>query len=98
MYCCLLESIVRSFNSGCENANWMPDCRSGSKVGSGLFDVVLAVSHEMLHVPAPHGRRWRTPVDENQSLTSVPVSPTREVTGGATLRDRPRMVENIGTY
>ena len=46
----------------------MPDCRFGSKLLNGLLVVVRAVSHETLHVPAPHGTRCRTPVDENQSL------------------------------
>ena len=43
----------------------------------GLFVVVLAVSHETLQVPEPHGRRCRTPVVENQSFTSTPLSPSR---------------------
>ena len=65
MYCCRAASILRSFSSGCENATCKPDCRLGSKLLSGLVVVVREVSHETLHVPAPHGSRCRTPVDEN---------------------------------
>src|SRR5213594_2841886 len=53
MYCWRAASIARSFNSGCENATWKPDCRLGSKLVIGLLVVVRAVSHETLHVPAP---------------------------------------------
>src|SRR5882762_9595246 len=95
-YCCRAASIVRSLNSGCENATWTPDCRLGSKLLSGLFVVVRAVSHETLHVPAPHRRRCRTPVDENQSLTSTPRLPNRKFDGGVTTLERPSTVENIG--
>ena len=55
------------------------------------------MSHETLQVPAPHGSRCRTPVDENQSLTSTPRSPSRKFDGGVTLLERPSTVENIGT-
>src|SRR5687768_4490928 len=95
-YWCRAASIRRSFNNGCENANWMPDCRLGSKLLIGLLLAVREVSHETLQVPAPHRSRWRTPVDENQSLTSMPRSPRREFDGGVTLLERPRTVENTG--
>src|SRR5580765_9102708 len=75
----------------------MPDCRFGSTVVNGLFVVVRAVSHETLQVPAPQGTRWRTPVDENQSLTSRPESLTSALVGGVTSLDRPSTVENTGT-
>src|SRR5262245_55235919 len=84
--------------SGCDSANWMPDCSVGSTLVIGLLVVVRAVSHERLHAPPPHGSRWRMPVDENQSCTSTPASPNRELVGGVTLRDRPSVVEKIGAY
>ena len=96
MYCCRAASILRSFSNGCENATCRPDCRLGSKLLSGLVVVVREVSHETLHVPAPHRSRCRTPVDENKSLTSTPRSPRREFDGGVTLLERPRTVENTG--
>src|SRR4029453_8418337 len=96
MYCCRVASIFRSRRSGCENATWKPDCSAGSKLLSGLLVVVRDVSHETLHVPAPHGRRCRTPVDENQSLRSPPRSPSRKFDGGVTLLDRPSWVEKTG--
>src|SRR5262245_20529691 len=96
MYCWRVVSIARSRSSGCENATWMPDCRLGSKLVSGLFVVVRAVSHDTLHVPAPHRSRCRTPVDENQSLTSTPRSPSRKFEGGVVVVERPSTVENIG--
>ena len=68
----------------------------GSKLVIGLLVVVLAVSHATLQVPEPHGRRWRTPVDENQSLTATPVLPSSELTGGVVFRVRPNIVENVG--
>src|SRR5438093_3341457 len=74
----------------------MPDCRLGSKLVRGLLVVVRAVSQDTLHVPAPHGNRCRTPVDENQSLTSTPRSPSRKFDGGVTLLERPMVVENTG--
>src|SRR5438552_16385584 len=96
MYCCRAASIVRSFNKGCENANWTPDCRFGSKLLIGLLVVVRDVSHDTLHVPALQGSRCLTPVDENQSLTSTPRSPVRKFDGGVTFRERPSVVENTG--
>src|SRR2546427_4174015 len=96
MYCCRAASILRSLSNGCEKATWMPDCRLGSKLLIGLLVVVRDVSHETLHVPEPHGRRCRTPVDENQSLTSTPRSPRRKFDGGVTLLERPMVVENTG--
>jgi hypothetical protein len=44
-------------SSGCENASCTPDWTIGSKLLIGLLLVVLAASHEMLHVPDPHGSR-----------------------------------------
>src|SRR5215475_11272686 len=85
--CCRDASIFRSLSSGCEKATSIPDCRFGSTLEIRLLVVVLAASHEMLHVPAPHGSRCRTPVVENQSLTSTPTSPSRKFVGGVTLRD-----------
>src|SRR5688572_24676926 len=96
MYCCRAASIFRSFRRGCENASCTPDWRLGSNVLSGLVVVVLEVSQEALHVPEPHRSRCRTPVDENQSLTSTPRSPNRELDGGVTLLERPSTVENTG--
>src|SRR5262247_212186 len=64
----------------------------------GLFVVVRDVSHDALHVPEPHGRRCWTPVDENRSLKSTPLVPSRTLEGGVTLLDRPTTVENIGVY
>src|SRR5437867_1966030 len=93
---CRAASILRSLSSGCENAIWTPDCSAGSKLVIGLFVVVREVSHHTLHVPAPHGSRCLTPVEENQSLTSTPLSPSRKFEGGVTLLDRPSVVENIG--
>src|SRR3954451_20788380 len=90
-------SIGRSFSSGCENAAWMPDCRLGSKLLNGSVLVVRAVSHDTLHAPPPHGTRWRTPVDENQSLTSMPASPSSALDGGVVVRVRPPAVEKTGT-
>src|SRR6266852_7175189 len=95
-YCCRAASIARSLSRGCENANWMPDCRAGSKLLIGLLVVVRDVSHDTLQVPAPQGSRCLTPVDENQSLTSTPRSPSRKFEGGVTLLERPRVVENTG--
>jgi hypothetical protein len=83
-------------SSGCEKASWTPDCNVGSKLVNGLLVVVRAVSQDTLHVPAPHGNRCRTPVDENQSLTSTPLSPSNTFEGGVTLLDRPSEVENNG--
>src|SRR5258706_15337664 len=77
-YCCRAASIVRSLKRGCEKAIWKPDCRLGSKLLMGLFVVVRDVSQERLQVPEPHGSRCRTPVDENQSWTSTPLSPSRK--------------------
>src|SRR5438128_9965008 len=74
----------------------MPDCRLGSKLLRGLLVVVRAVSQDTLHVPAPHGNRCRTPVDENQSLTSSPRSPRRKFDGGVTVLERPMLLENTG--
>src|SRR4029453_10051477 len=96
MYCCRVASIFRSRRSGCENATWKPDCSAGSKLLSGLLLVVRDVSQETLHVPAPHGRRCRRPVDENTSLTSTPRSPSRKFDGGVALLERPKAVENSG--
>src|SRR5262245_54551151 len=76
----------------------MPDCRIGSKLLIGLFVVDRAVSQDALHVPAPHGMRCWTPVDENVSFRSTPRSPSRKLDGGVTLLERPRMVENTGVY
>src|ERR671918_1265843 len=76
----------------------MPDCRFGSTLVIGLFVVVLAVSHEMLQVPAPHGTRCLTPADENQSCTSRPLSPDNTLVAGVTVCDRPSVVENSGAY
>ena len=42
--------------------------------------------------------RWRTPVDENQSRVSTVAFPSKALTGGAALPDRPKVVENIGVY
>src|SRR5215216_3538715 len=95
-YCCRAASIVRSLSSGCEKAICNPDCSVGSKLLIGLLVAVRDVSHETLHVPAPHGRRCRTPVDENRSLTSTPRSPSRKFVGGVTLLERPSIVENTG--
>ena len=96
MYCWRAASIVRSLNSGCENAIWTPDCRFGSKLLIGLFVVVRDVSHATLHVPAPQGNRCLTPLDENQSLTSTPRSPVRRFDGGVTFFERPSVVEKTG--
>src|ERR1700741_1786629 len=79
------ESILRSFSSGCENATWNPDSSAGSKLVRGLVGGVRAVSHDRLHVPEPHGSRWRTPVDENKSSSSPPRSPSSELYGGVTV-------------
>src|SRR6187200_3270553 len=76
----------------------MPDCRFGSKLLIGLLVVVRAVSQDRLQTPPPHGTRWRTPLDENQSLTSTPASPKRAFAGGVTLRVRPPVVEKSGVY
>ena len=62
----------------------------------GLFVVVREVSHDTLHVPAPHGSRWVTPVDEKRSLTSTPRSPSRKFDGGVAFFDPPSVVENTG--
>src|SRR5437867_289218 len=88
--------MARSFSSGCENASWTPACRLGSKLLIGLFVAVRDVSHETLQVPELQGRRWRTPVDENQSSTSTPRSPRSRFDGGVTVLDRPSVVENTG--
>src|SRR5580765_448525 len=98
MYCWRAASILRSLSRGCENATWRPDCSVGSKLLIGLFVVVLDASHETLQVPAPHGSRCLTPVDENQSLTFTPVFPSRTFEGGVALRDRPSVLENTGEY
>jgi hypothetical protein len=87
---------LRSFSSGCENANWNPDWRLGSKLVSGLSVVVRDVSHEKCHVPAPRARRCRTPVDENRSLVSTPRSPSKKFDGGVELLVAPMIVENTG--
>jgi hypothetical protein len=84
--------------SGCENVTSKPDCRLGSKLLIGLFVVVRDVSQETLQVPAPHGSRCRTPVDENQSSTLTPCSPDRKLDGGVDKLDRPSVVENRGAY
>src|SRR5690348_7441808 len=76
----------------------MPDCKLGSKLLIGLSVVVRAVSQDTLQAPPPQGTRWRTPVDENQSLTSTPSSPRSAFDGGVTLRVRPPVVENNGVY
>src|SRR5262245_40528096 len=96
MYWWRAGSMRRSLSSGCENATWTPDCSEGSKLLIGLFVVVRDVSHETLQVPEPHGSRCLTPVDENQSLTSTPRSPSRKFEGGVTLLERPRTVESTG--
>src|SRR5688572_17082255 len=96
MYCCRAASILRSLSSGCENANWTPDCSVGSKLLIGLLVVVRDVSHETLQVPEPQGTRCLMPVVENQSPTSTPRSPRKTFDGGATLLERPRIVENTG--
>src|SRR5689334_17269884 len=96
MYCWRAASILRSFSKGCENASWMPDCRLGSKLLIGLLLVVRDVSHDALQVPEPHRRRCRTPVDENKSLTSTPLSPRSRFDGGVVLVDRPTVEENTG--
>src|SRR5215510_13554467 len=88
--------MLRSFSSGCETATWKPACRLGSKLLIGLFVVVRALSHDALQVPPPKGRRWRTPVDQNESSTCTPRSPRRKFDGGVTLVDRPRVVEKTG--
>src|SRR5262249_58945583 len=94
--CWRAESMVRSFSSGCEKATWKPDCTLGSKLLSRLLLVVLDASHDTLQVPFPHGMRWRTPVDWNQSRVSTPESPTRKLVGAATALDRPKRDENCG--
>src|SRR5688572_4716796 len=88
--------MTRSFSSGCENANWKPDCRLGSKLLIGLFVVVRDVSHDRLHVPAPHGRRCRRPVDENQSSISTAPSPNSRFAAGVAALVRPNWVEKTG--
>src|SRR5580765_2403854 len=98
MSCWRDASIVLSLSNGCENATSIPDCRFGSTLEIMLLVVVLAASHETLHVPAPHGSRCLTPVVENQSFTSTPVSPVNRLVGGVTLRERPNTVENTGAY
>src|SRR5438034_10458311 len=96
MYCCRAASILRSFSSGCENATWTPDCRLGSKLLIGLLVVVRDVSHETLQVPAPHGSRCRTPVDENQSFVSIRRSPSRKFDGSVAVLERPTIVDSTG--
>src|SRR5688500_20380619 len=96
MYCCRAASILRSFSNGCENAICTPDCSVGSKLLIGLLLVVRDVSHDTLHVAPAHGNRCRTPVDENQSWTSTPRSPSKKFDGGVTLLDRPTTVESTG--
>src|SRR5437868_13801032 len=98
MYCCRAASILRSFNSGCENANCSPDWTSGSKLLMGLLLVVRDASHDTFQVPEPHGRRCRTPLDENQSPVSTPRVPRNELSGGAVVLDRPSVVEKTGAY
>jgi hypothetical protein len=44
----------------------------------------------------PHGTRWRTPVEENQSRVSTPALPSRKVVGGVVLLERPSVVEKTG--
>ena len=68
----------------------------GSKLEMGLFVLLRAKSHDALQTPDPHGSRWRTPVDPNQSSTSTPWFPSSDVDGGVTTLDRPKTVENIG--
>src|SRR5262249_6145704 len=94
--CWLAESIVRSFSSGCENATRNPDCTVGSKLFRKLLLVVRDASHDTLHVPFPHGTRWRTPVDENQSRLSTLLVPSRKLVGAASTLDRPNSVEKVG--
>src|SRR5262245_2784709 len=96
MYCSRAASILRSLNSGCENASWKPDCRLGSKLVIGLLVAVRALSQDTLHVPEPHGRRCLTPVDENQSSTFTPRLPSKRFEGGVTVLERPSVVENTG--
>src|SRR5262252_6978557 len=94
--CWRAESMVRSFSSGCEKATWNPDCTAGSKLFSRLLLVVRAASHDALHVPFPHGTRWRTPVDENQSRVLTLLLPSKKLLGAASTLDRPNSVENVG--
>src|SRR4029078_7566915 len=89
--------MARSRSRGCENEIWKPDCRLGSKLLKGLLVADRAVSYDTLHVPEPQGRRWRTPVDENQSSTSTPRWPSSSVDGGVALLDRPTDEDSCGT-
>ena len=61
-----------------------------------MFVVVLALSHDALHVPPPNGSRWRMPVDQNESLTLTPASPNRKFDGGVTLLEWPTVVDTTG--
>src|SRR6476660_5617398 len=96
MYCCRDASMARSRNSGCENATWNPDCTLGSKLLIAASVVVRDEFQEKLQVPAPHGTRCRTPVDENRSPTLAPRSPSSRFTGGVAVFERPRIVEKTG--
>src|SRR5262245_15320475 len=95
-YCTRASSILRSLSSGCEKAIRRPDATLGSKLFNGLLLVVLAASHDRLHVPLPTGTRWRTPADENQSPVSIPCVPRRKFVGGVVAFDRPRIVDSTG--
>src|SRR4026207_1803974 len=88
--------MLRSFSSGCDTATWKPACRVGSKLLIGLLVVVRALSHEALQVPPPKGRRCRTPVDQNESLTSAPLSPRKRFVEGVALLEWPKVVESTG--
>ena len=68
----------------------------GSKLKSGLLLVVRAASHDTLQVPDPHGTRWRTPVDENQSRVITPPLPRSKFDAGVLTLDRPSVDENTG--
>ena len=67
MNCCRAESIFRSRTSGCENASWSPTARPVRSCSAGCCWSCVRRPTTRSRCPLPHGRRCRTPVDENQS-------------------------------
>src|ERR1051326_6578588 len=88
--------MPRSRKSGCDTASSNPACRLGSKLLIGLLVVVLALFPAALHVPPPSGSRCRTPVDQNESFTATPRSPSRKLDGGVVFPEWPSVVEKTG--
>ena len=84
MYCCRAASIVAILAAAAARTRpGSPTAGSGSKLLIGLLRRrPRRCPTRRSTCPQPHGSRCRTPVDENQSSTSTPRSPSRKFDGG----------------